>query len=81
MSWKMIPETYQPDTADSRKESGLKYIKMYDEKYVQEMAQMIRDLSDSLQIAVGKSTSRGIQRCSIPLIQRAHKLLTDWKTR
>lgn len=81
MSWKMIPKTYQPDTADSRKESGLEYVKMYDETYVQEMAQTIRDLSDSLQIAIGKSTSRGVQRCSIPIIQRAHALLKDWKTK
>ena len=82
MSFKVIPKTYQEDSEDTRKEYPAdRYEKMYHEEYVQNMAQLIRDLSDSLTIAIQRVDNRGTQRAAIPLIKRAHKLLKDWKTR
>lgn len=79
MSWKLIPETYQPDTADSRKESGLKYVKMYHQDFVKGLIQQIQDLSESLHSAINDSKNRGTQRAAIPNIQKGYKTVKDFK--
>ena len=75
----MIPESYQPDTADSRAESGLKYVKMYHQDDVNELHNTIRDLSEALHGAINDSKNRGTQRAAIPLIKKAYAIVEDWK--
>lgn len=77
--WKLIPETYQPDSADSRKESGLKYVKMYHEDFVKELIQQVKDLSECLHGAINDSKNRGTQRACIPMIQKGYKTVEDFK--
>jgi len=77
--WKLIPEQYQTDSADSRKDSGMKYVKMYHEDYVKDLVQQIKDLGESLHGAINDSSNRGTQRASIPVIQKAYKTVEDFK--
>lgn len=45
--WKMIPETYQPDTISTRKENPqIKYVKMYHEDYVKELERRLKEYID-----------------------------------
>lgn len=80
MSWKIIPESYQPDTADTRKENPqIKYVKMYHEDYVKGLIQQIQDLSESLHSAINDSKNRGTQRAAIPTIQKGYKTVQEFK--
>lgn len=44
--WILISENYMPDTADSRKDSGLTYIKMYREDVVLKLLADLERISD-----------------------------------
>lgn len=81
MSFKFVPETYQEDSEDTRKEMRLKlkYVKMYHEDYVKDLIQQVNDLSQGLHSAINDSKNRGTQRASIPLIRKAYKTVEDFK--
>lgn len=79
MSWKIIPESYQPDTADSRKESGLKYVKMYHEDYVRGLIQQIQDLSETAHSAINDAKNRGTQRAAIQTIKKGYETVKEFK--
>lgn len=80
MNWKLIPETYQPDSADTRKENPqIKYVKMYDQKFVDDLVQQVDDLAKSLHTAINDAKNRGTQRATIPLIKKAYKTVEDYK--
>ena len=75
----LIPENYQPDSEETRKETKLKYKKMYDEKYVESLIKQVETLSDSLQVAIADSKNRGTQRCAIMYIRKAHDIIRKFK--
>lgn len=80
MSYKLIPETYQEDSFETRKENPqLKYARMYDEKYVDGLIQQIKDLSDVAHLAIKESKNRGTQRCAIPIIRKALETLVMFR--
>jgi hypothetical protein len=80
MTWKYVPETYQPDSGDTRKDNPqIKYVKMYHEDFVKELIQQVKDLSECLHGAINDSKNRGTQRASIPMIQKGYKTVEDFK--
>lgn len=81
MSFKFVPETYQEDSEDTRKEMRLKlkYVKMYHEDFVNDLVQQVKDLSESLHGAINDSKNRGTQRAAIPVIRKAYKTVKEFK--
>lgn len=78
--WKLIPESYQPDAEDTRKENPhIKYVKMYNEDYVRELVRQVKDLSACLHGAINDSKNRGTQRACIPMIRKGLKTAEDFE--
>lgn len=81
MSFKFVPETYQEDSEDTRKEMRLKlkYVKMYHEDFVNGLIDQIKGLSECLHGAINDSKNRGTQRACIPLIKKGYATVKEFK--
>lgn len=80
MKYKHIPETYMEDSEDTRREDPKrKYVKMYEDKYVDDLLILVKEMSDALHAAVRSAKNRGTQRALIPLIIKGHKAVKNHK--
>lgn len=62
--WILLPEGYQPDTKDSRKESGMKYVKYYSEdaySKLQKHAEAMVHYLEMISSKSGHTTLKGFQ--------------------
>ena len=80
MNYKVIPRTYQEDSAETREENGhIRYEKMYHENYVKDLINQIDQLSDSLHVTINESKNRGTQRAALPYIKKAYDTVRKFK--
>lgn len=75
----LIPEQYQEDSEQSRKESKMKYVAMYDEEYVEKLVKQIETLSDTLYGSIKEHHNRGVQRFGIEKIARAKVTISNFR--
>ena len=74
----LLPTTYTEDSPESRKESGLKYQKVYTQEYVTDLIEEIEELKDGLIGAINDAKNRGTQRLGIAMVKKANKMLNEW---